>query len=73
MKDKIYSNAPQSIQEREEGIREIIEDIKLLMCKLVMENSKTFPYVMQLMIFCDFLVQGDAIRNRCEPAMGVTA
>ncbi len=38
VKDKVYANAPQSIQDLKDGIREVIEDIQPQMCELVMEN-----------------------------------
>lgn len=38
MKDKVYANNPQTIQDLKDGIREVIEDIQPQMCELVMEN-----------------------------------
>ena len=38
MKDKVYADAPQSIQELEEKIRAVIDEIEPQMCENVMEN-----------------------------------
>ena len=38
VKDKIYADAPQSIQELKEKIRVVIDEIEPQMCEIVMEN-----------------------------------
>ena len=38
MKDKVYADAPQSIQELKEKIRVVIDEIEPQMCENVMEN-----------------------------------
>ena len=38
MKDEVYGDAPQSIQELNEKIRAVIEEIEAQMCENVMEN-----------------------------------
>ena len=38
MKDKVYADAPQLIQELKEKIRVIIDEIEPQMCENVMEN-----------------------------------
>ena len=38
MKDKVYADAPQSIQELKEKIRAVIDEIELQLCENVMEN-----------------------------------
>ena len=38
VKDKVYANAPQSIQELKENIRAVIDEIEPQMCENVMEN-----------------------------------
>ena len=38
MKDKVYADASQSIQELKEKIRAIIDKIELQICENVMEN-----------------------------------
>ena len=38
MKDKVYADAPQSIQELKEKIHAVIDEIEPLMCENVMEN-----------------------------------
>ena len=40
MKDKIYADAPQSIQELKEKIRAVIDEIEPQMCENVMKNFK---------------------------------
>ena len=38
MKDKVYADAPQLIQERKEKIRAVIDEIERQMCENIMEN-----------------------------------
>ena len=38
MKDKVYADAPQSIQELKEKIRAVVDEIEPQMCENVMEN-----------------------------------
>ena len=38
MKDNVYADAPQSIQELEEKIRAVIDEIEPQMCENVMKN-----------------------------------
>ena len=38
VKDKVYADAAQSIQELEEKIRDVIDEIEPQMCENVMEN-----------------------------------
>ena len=38
MKDKVYADAPQSIQEHSEKIRAVIDEIEPQMCENIMEN-----------------------------------
>ena len=38
MKDKVFADAPQSIQELKEKIRTVIDETKPQMCKTEMEN-----------------------------------
>ena len=45
VKDKVYADAPQSIQELKEKIRAVIDGIELQMCENVMEDfcKKAWP------------------------------
>ena len=38
MKDKVYADAPQAIQELKEKIRAVMDETELQMCENVMEN-----------------------------------
>ena len=38
MKNKVYADAPQSIQELKEKIRAVIDEIETQICENVMEN-----------------------------------
>ena len=57
VKDKVYADAPQSIQELKEKIRPVIDEIEPQMCENVMENFfKMKPLIGKSFITLDFLI-----------------